>query len=60
MEYPSREVMQARCNALVIALVGKETSTRWWNSPNLAFEMSHPADTPIEKVYEYLMFHIHK
>lgn len=51
--------MRKRSEVLVIALVGKALSEKWWNSHNKAFDM-----TPEEKwkeepevVYNYLMFH---
>ena len=50
--------MRARCEALVIALVGREMSDKWWNGPNKAFG----GDTPEQiysvapsAVYAYLM-----
>jgi hypothetical protein len=53
------EIMRKRSEVLVIALVGKALSEKWWNSHNKAFDM-----TPEEKwkeepevVYNYLMFH---
>ncbi len=53
------EIMRKRSEVLVIALVGKSLSEKWWNSANKAFNM-----TPEEKwkedpeaVYSYLMFH---
>ena len=52
------ENMRARCEALVIAMVGKELAPKWWNSPNKAFG----GDTPEQiysvapsAVYAYLM-----
>lgn len=50
--------MRARCEALVIAMVGAELAPRWWTSPNRAF----CDDTPEQiysvaprAVYAYLM-----
>ena len=50
--------MRARCEALVVAMVGKEMSNRWWNGANRAFG----GDTPEQiysvapsAVYAYLM-----
>jgi hypothetical protein len=50
--------MRARCDALVIALVGREMSDKWWNGSNKAFG----GDTPEQiysvapsAVYAYLM-----
>ena len=34
----TEKVMRARSEALVIALVGKAASERWWDSPNRAFD----------------------
>ena len=54
----SAENMRARCEALVIAMVGKDLSKQWWNEPNRAF----CGDTPEQiysvapkAVYAYLM-----
>lgn len=50
--------MRARCEALIIAMVGKEMSHKWWNGANKAF----CGDTPEQMysvapsvVYAYLM-----
>ncbi len=57
--YMNIEIMRKRSEVLVIALVGKALSDKWWNGYNKAFNM-----TPEEKwkeepevVYNYLMFH---
>ena len=59
VDFPiSPATMRARCDALVIALVGREMSDKWWNGPNKAFG----GDTPEQiysvapsAVYAYLM-----
>jgi hypothetical protein len=50
--------MRARCEALVMAMVGQELAPQWWNGPNRAFG----GDTPEQiysvapsAVYAYLM-----
>ena len=50
--------MRARCEALVIAMVGKDMAEKWWNGQNKAF----CDDTPEQiysvapsAVYAYLM-----
>ena len=50
--------MRARCEALVIAMVGREMAEKWWSGPNKAF----CDDTPEQiysvapsAVYAYLM-----
>lgn len=48
-------VMQGRCDALVIAMVGEELADGWWNSPNKAFNGQTPMETSLEVVYSYLM-----
>ena len=48
-------VMQGRCDALVIAMVGAELANGWWNSPNRAFNGQKPIDVELEVVYSYLM-----
>lgn len=49
---------RARCEALVISMVGKELAVQWWNSANKEFD----GDTPEQvysvapsTVYAYLM-----
>jgi hypothetical protein len=59
VDFPiSPATMRARCETLVIALVGREMSDKWWNGPNKAFG----GDTPEQiysvvpsAVYAYLM-----
>ena len=59
VDFPiSPSVMRARCEALVIAMVGKELSEKWWSGSNKAF----CGDTPEQiysvapsAVYAYLM-----
>ena len=51
-------VLRARCEALVIALVGKDMAPKWWTSSNRAFEGQTPQeqfDRNAERVYSYLM-----
>lgn len=51
-------VLRARSEALVVALVGAQLATQWWNSANKAFEGQTPAeqfDKNPERVYSYLM-----
>lgn len=50
--------IQQRCEALVIALVGKEKSFDWWLTPNRAFYMQTPETAfyfDPQVVYKYLM-----
>ena len=54
------EIMRKRSEVLVIALVGKNLSEKWWNSQNKAFNMMTPEEKwkeEPEAVYNYLMFH---
>ena len=49
-----------RSVALVIALVGKDNSDAWWDSPNKAFDGRTPAGmwiTDFRQVHNYLMHH---
>ena len=53
--------LKKRCNALLLALLGKEEfCTSWWSSENIGFELRTPADAfddnPL-RVYNYLAFH---
>ncbi len=51
-------VIRSRSESLVIALVGKDASDWWWNSPNKAFDGQTPKETfdkEPEVVYDYLM-----
>lgn len=56
---PTREeIMLARCQVLVIAMLGKDNAPNWWASRNKAFDMQTPEDvwkTEPEKIYNYLM-----
>lgn len=55
-----KQVLLARSQALVIALLGRQASESWWNSTNLAFEGQTPRlqfETNPERVYSYLMSH---
>ena len=59
-EYNKEHITKQRSNALVIALVRKDMSDGWWNSPNKAFDGRTPAGMWIEdyqRVYDYLMHH---
>jgi len=50
--------IQQRCEALVIALVGKELEHDWWLTPNHAFDQQTPEvmfHFAPYIVYEYLM-----
>jgi hypothetical protein len=52
--------MLQRCEMLVIALVGKELSNKWWSGTNLAFDGITPLQmfyVDADKVYNYLMYH---
>jgi hypothetical protein len=55
-----KQVLLARSEALVIALLGRQASESWWTSANLAFKGYTPReqfDTNPEQVYSYLMSH---
>jgi hypothetical protein len=50
------EPIYKHCNDLLRAMLGsEELVTKWWHSPNKAFDMAHPADVESNKVFEYLM-----
>lgn len=51
----AKTMTKARCDALVIAMVGAELAEGWWNSPNRAFNGQTPMETSLEVVYSYLM-----
>lgn len=45
-----------KCNKILLALLGSpELVTKWWLSPNKAFDMQTPQSQPLEKVYDYLI-----
>ena len=49
-----------RSEALIIAMVGKDNSDLWWNSPNKEFGLITPNEMWAEDyqlVYNYLMHH---
>lgn len=54
----NEKIMRERCEALVIAMVGKDLSDKWWNGPNKAFNNDTPEQTystAPDVVYAYLM-----
>lgn len=51
----AKTMTKARCDALVIAMVGAELANGWWNSPNKTFNGQTPKEAPLEVVYSYLM-----
>lgn len=59
VDFPiSPATMRARCEALVIAMVGKELADKWWNGPNKAFCNDTPEQiysVAPNTVYAYLM-----
>ncbi len=55
-----KQVLLARSEALVIALLGKQAAESWWTSANLAFKGYTPREhfeTSPEQVYSYLLSH---
>jgi hypothetical protein len=55
-----KQVLLARSQALVIALIGKQAAESWWTSANIAFEGYTPQehfDVNAERVYSYLLSH---
>ena len=55
-----KQVLLARSEVLVIALLGKTAAESWWTSANLAFKGYTPREhfeTNPEQVYSYLMSH---
>ena len=53
-----QHIMKQRAVLLVIALVGKQLSDQWWNTPNKAFDNKTPAGQWLldhRSVYNYLM-----
>ena len=59
LDFPiSPENMRARCETLVIAMVGKEMASKWWNNSNKAFGGDAPEQiysVAPSVVYAYLM-----
>jgi hypothetical protein len=49
------QLLTARSNALLTAMLGSELAEQWWTTPNQAFEMQTPQKQNIERVYGYLM-----
>lgn len=50
--------MRARCEFLVIAMVGKDMADKWWNGSNKAFDGNTPEQKYLaepEAVYAYLI-----
>lgn len=59
VDFPiSPATIRARCEALVVAMVGQELADKWWNGPNKAFCGDTPAQiysVAPSAVYAYLM-----
>ena len=58
----NNQTVRSRCDALLVAMLGKEFSGKWWNSPNNAFGGSAPEtifSTDPDAVYAYLMKSAH-
>ena len=56
----SVDIARLRSEALVIAMVGYDSSAGWWNSRNKAFELRTPNQQWVldwQVVYTYLMGH---
>ena len=56
----SVDVMKARCDVLLIAMLGKNAALTWWDSRNKAFDMLTGKDQWDQDptiVYNYLMRH---
>jgi len=50
--------MRARCEALLVAMLGNELAKEWWNGANRAFDGDTPEQiysTDPAAVYAYLM-----
>lgn len=50
--------MRARCEALLVAMLGSSLALKWWSSPNKAFAGDTPEQTysvAPSAVYAYLM-----
>ena len=55
--------MKKRCDALLIALLGKDLAPKWWESRNKAFDGKTPAEQwgiDPQSVYDYLIFYVSK
>lgn len=51
-------LIRKRCEALIIAMVGKILAKQWWNNPNKAFDDKTPEQmysVSPTTVYTYLM-----
>jgi len=58
IELDAREIMRKRSEALAIAMLGKESANKWWNSRNKEFDMETPEEMWAKdhrRVYSYLM-----
>lgn len=54
------KVKKERCNELLRAMVGEHLVSKWWKSPNKAFEMRTPNEQwniSHEEVCRYLLNH---
>jgi hypothetical protein len=53
------EKAKAKCNAILIACVGEALVSKWWYTPNRAFDLKTPAEVwetdDWISVYKYLL-----
>ena len=50
--------IRKNCELLAIALLGKNTAKKWWESPNKAFDLNTPNqqwEIDPQSVYQYLL-----
>lgn len=59
--YEKIRLMRQRCDTMILAMVGAEHTTDWWNSRNYAFDGITPNemfDKDPERVYSYIAGHV--
>ena len=58
----NEQVLRQQCEALVIAMMGKDLAVNWWTGPNKAFNGDTPEakfSAAPETVYAYIMTSAH-
>jgi hypothetical protein len=52
------DLLRQRCDALLVAMLGKDLASRWWSNPNKAFADETPEvifNVAPNTVYAYLL-----
>ena len=57
------DVIKTHCDKMLIAMLGFDNVSQWWESPNKAFDMNTPKEQwekDPQVVYNYLLNHLQR